>query len=215
MGEAYHAKRQSSWDKLKQAEYKLDLIELLQHDYIIPSEEKDNRENEKDLNVNNIEDTVYIISEIQKLGLKFWDGFKFYIENNSLNEFDWAQCMDIINRIRNKKNLTNRDLSYGKRVLDLIYENPKLIDEIKSLSKLDETVSIEVKFIYDRLLLISKDDWKRIIDLATQTNIFEYLELSNVKQVNNAILRKESVKEQSLIKCYESIQKLKKFGIYV
>jgi hypothetical protein len=210
-----YAKRQSSWDKLKQAEYKLDLIELLQHDYIIPSEEKDNRENEKDLNVNNIEDTVYIISEIQKLGLKFWDGFKFYIENNSLNEFDWAQCMDIINRIRNKKNLTNRDLSYGKRVLDLIEENPKLIDEIKSLSKLDETVSIEVKFIYDRLLLLSKDDWKRIIDLATQTNIFEYLELSNVKQVNNAILRKESVKEQALIKCYESIQKLKKFGIIV
>ena len=147
--------------------------------------------------------------------MKFWDGFKFYIENNSLNEFDWAQCMDIINRIRNKKNLTNRDLSYGKRVLDLIEENPKLIDEIKSLSKLDETVSIEVKFIYDRLLLLSKDDWKRIIDLATQTNIFEYLELSNVKQVNNAILRKESVKEQALIKCYESIQKLKKFGIIV
>jgi hypothetical protein len=210
-----YAKRQSSWDKLKQAKYQLDLIELLQHDYIIPIEEKDNRENEKDLNVNNIEDTVYIISEIQKLGLKFWDGFKFYIEKNNLNEFDWAQCMDIINRIRNKKNLTNRDLSYGKRVLDLIEENPKLIDEIKSLSKLDETVSIEVKFIYDRLLLLSKDDWKRIIDLATQTNIFEYLELSNVKQVNNAILRKESVKEQALIKCYESIQKLKKFGIIV
>ena len=90
-----------------------------------------------------------------------------------------------------------------------------LDDEIKSLSKLDETAAIEVKFIYDRLLLLTKDDWKRIIDLATQTSIFEYLELSNVKQVNNAILRKESVKEQALIKCYESIQKLKKFGIIV
>ena len=210
-----YAKRQSSWDKLKQAKFEENLIQLLEHDYIISVEEKENRENEKDLNVNNIEDTVFIISEIQKLGLKFWDGFKFYIEKNSLNEFDWAQCLDLINRIRNKKNLTNRDISYGKRVLDLIEENPKLIDEVKSLSKLDETAVIEVKFIYDRLLLLSKDDWKRIIDLATQTSIFEYLELSNVKQVNTAFLRKESVKEQALIKCYESIQKLKKFGIKI
>ncbi len=210
-----YAKRQSSWDKLKQANYKEDLIQLLDQNYIISVEEKENRDNEKDLNVNNVEDTVFIISEIQKLGLKFWDGFKFYIEKNNLNEFDWSQSLDIINRIRNKKNLTNRDLSYGKRVLDLIEENPILIDEIKSLSKLDETAVIEVKFIYDRLLLLSKEDWKRIIDLATQTSVFEYLELSNVKQVSTSILRKESIKEQALIKCYESIQKLKKFGIKI
>ncbi len=210
-----YAKRQSSWDKLKQAKYPIDLIELLQHDYVIPIEVRDNRENEKDQNVNNIEDTVYNISEIQKLGLKFWDGFKFYIEKNNLNEFDWSQSLDIVNRIRNRKNLTNRDLSYGKRVLDLIEQNPILIDEIKSLSKLDETAVIEVKFIYDRLLLLTKEDWKRIIDLATQTSVFEYLELSNVKQVSTSILRKESIKEQALIKCYESIQKLKKFGIKI
>lgn len=210
-----YAKRQSSWDKLKQAKFEENLIQLLGDDYIIGVEEKENRENEKDLNVNNVEDTVFIISEIQKLGLKFWDGFKFHIEKNSLNEFDWTQCLDLLNRIRNKKNLTNRDISYGKRVLDLIEENPKLMDEIKSLSKLDETAVIEVKFIYDRLLLLSKDDWKRIIDLATQTSVFEYLEISNVKQVNTAIMRKESVKEQALIKCYESIQKLKKFGVKV
>lgn len=210
-----YAKRQSSWDKLKQAKYPIDLIELLQHDYVIPIEVRDNRENEKDQNVNNIEDTVYNISEIQKLGLKFWDGFKFYVEKNNLNEFDWSQSLDIVNRIRNRKNLTNRDLSYGKRVLDLIEQNPILIDEIKSLSKLDETAVIEVKFIYDRLLLLSKEDWKRIIDLATQTSVFEYLELSNVKQVSTSILRKESIKEQALIKCYESIQKLKKFGIKI
>jgi hypothetical protein len=210
-----YAKRQSSWDKLKQAKYPIDLIELLQHDYVIPIEVRDNRENEKDQNVNNIEDTVYNISEIQKLGLKFWDGFKFYIEKNNLNEFDWSQSLDIVNRIRNRKNLTNRDLSYGKRVLDLIEQNPILIDEIKSLSMLDETAVVEVKFIYDRLLLLSKEDWKRIIDLATQTSVFEYLELSNVKQVSTSILRKESIKEQALIKCYESIQKLKKFGIKI
>jgi hypothetical protein len=52
--------------------------------------------------------------------------------------------------------------------LTYIQTNPQLIDEIKSLSKLEETEIIEVKFIYDKLLFISKDDWKRIIDIATK-----------------------------------------------
>jgi hypothetical protein len=39
--------------------------------------------------------------------------------------------------------------------------SPQLIDEVKALSKLEETEIIEVKFIYDKLLLISKDDWKK------------------------------------------------------
>jgi hypothetical protein len=210
-----YAKRQSSWDKLKQTNYNENLLKLLEDEYIISEDEKELREKEKDLNTNNAEDTVFIISEIQKLGLKFWDGFKNYSDKNNLTEFDWSLCLDLINRIRNKKNLTNRDLTFGKRVLDLIRENPSIIVEIKSLSKLEDTNDIEVKFIYDRLQLLTKEEWKKIIDLATQTNIFSYLELSNVKQVNTAILRKEIVKEQALIKCYESIQKLKKFGIKV
>ena len=78
-----------------------------------------------------------------------------------------------------------------------------------------ETEIVEVKFIYDKLLLISKDDWKRIIDLANQTNIFSNLELSNVKSVQISLAKKEKVKEQALLRAYESIKKLKRFGIKV
>ena len=74
---------------------------------------------------------------------------------------------------------------------------------------------IEVKVIYDRLLLLTKDDWKRIIDLATQTNLFNNLELANVKSVQASLLKKTSVKEQAIIKAYESMQKLKKFGLKI
>ena len=74
---------------------------------------------------------------------------------------------------------------------------------------------IEVKVIYDRLLLFTKDDWKRIIDLATQTNLFNNLELANVKSVQTSLLKKTSVKEQAIIKAYESMQKLKKFGFKI
>ncbi len=72
-----------------------------------------------------------------------------------------------------------------------------------------------MKFIYDKLLLISKDDWKRIIDVANQTKIFNNLELSNVKSVQTSLAKKEKVKEQALIRAFESIKKLKKFGIKI
>ncbi|MBA2746150.1 MAG: hypothetical protein H0U44_08000 [Flavisolibacter sp.] len=74
---------------------------------------------------------------------------------------------------------------------------------------------IEVKFIYDKLLLLSKEDWKRIVDIASQTNIFNNLELANVKSVLTSISKKEIIKEQALVRCFESLRKLKKFGIKV
>jgi hypothetical protein len=72
---------------------------------------------------------------------------------------------------------------------------------------------VEVRFIYDKLLLLSKDDWKRIVDVASQTKIFNNLELTNVKSVQTSLSKKEILKEQALIKCYELLKKLKKFGI--
>lgn len=74
---------------------------------------------------------------------------------------------------------------------------------------------IEIKFIYDRLLLISKDKWKNIIDLASRNNIFDNLALDNIKSVQVSLSKKEIMKEQALIKCYESLQKLKKFQIEI
>jgi hypothetical protein len=94
-------------------------------------------------------------------------------------------------------------------------ENSALIDEVKALSKLEDKEIVEVKFIYDKLLLISKDDWKRIFDIATQTKIFNNLELANVKAVQTSLVKKEKVKEQALIRSYESLRKLKKFRINI
>lgn len=127
--------------------------------------------------------------------------------------FDWSTAFDLVGGLRKNRNLTIREIAFGKKVLEYVQNFPQLIDEVKALSKIEETEIIEVKFIYDKLLLISKEDWKRILDIATQTKIFDNLELSNIKSVQNSITKKEQVKEQALIKAYESIKKLKKFGI--
>lgn len=207
-----YAKRLSSWEKLKTTKYPEDLAKILKN-YLITEEEKTLREIEKEIDTNSVEDTVYIISEIQKLGLKFWDGFRLYIDIQMPDGFDWSTAFDLVGGLRKNRNLTIREIAFGKKVLEYVQNFPQLIDEVKALSKIEETEIIEVKFIYDKLLLISKEDWKRILDIATQTKIFDNLELSNIKSVQNSITKKEQVKEQALIKAYESIKKLKKFGI--
>ena len=45
--------------------------------------------------------------------------------------------------------------------------------------------------------------------------VFDNLELSNLKSVQTSIIKKEIVKEQSLIKAFESLKKIKKFGIRI
>ena len=209
-----YAKRESSWAKLKTTTYPEHLIDLLT-DYLISEEEKVKRENEKEIDTNNVEDTVFLLSEIQKMGLKFWDGFKIYIDNNKPDGFDYMLMFDLLKKLREQKNMTSREMTFGKKILDFVQVNPSLAEEVKSLSKLADKEIVEVKFIYDKLLLLSKDDWKRIIDVAGQTKIFNNLELANVKSVQTSLSKKEIIKEQALIKCYESLKKLKKFGIKV
>jgi hypothetical protein len=206
-----YAKRETSWKKLKETIYPENFTKSLA-DYLISADEKEQRESEKEIDINNVGDTVFLISEIQKQGLKFWDGFKIFIDKNKTEEFDWVLAFDLCKKLKENKNLNAREIGFGKKVLEYVQANPALIEEIKSLSKATDNEVVEIKFIYDKLLLLSKDDWKRIIDLASQTNIFTNPELSNVKSVQTALSRKESLKEQALIKAYESLKKLKKFG---
>ncbi len=209
-----YAKRETSWKKLKETIYPENLIKSLA-DYFISEDEKVLRESEKEIDINNVGDTVFLISEIQKQGLKFWDGFKIFIDKNKTEEFDWVLAFDLFKKLKENKNLNAREVGFGKKVLEYVQANPALIEEIKSLSKATDNEVVEIKFIYDKLLLLSKDDWKRIIDLASQTNIFTNPELSNVKSVQTALSRKENVKEQALIKAYESLKKLNKFGFKI
>jgi hypothetical protein len=61
----------------------------------------------------------------------------------------------------------------------------------------------------------SVKDWKKCIDVAVQTKMFTNLELENVKAVQMALAKKIIIKEQALLKCFESLKKLKKFGIVI
>ncbi|WHF52505.1 AIPR family protein [Chryseobacterium gotjawalense] len=209
-----YAKRESSWNKLKETTYNEDLKEIVS-EYLISIEDKEERENEKEIDTNNEEDRLFIISGIHKFGMKFWDGFYIYLGSNSLEGFNRNSVEEVLKTIQKSKNLLPRDITVGRKVIQYLSENPSSFEEIKALSKFEEKESVEIKFMFDRLKLLSKDDWKKIIDLANQTKIFTIPELGNVKSMQSAIARNEKVKEQSLIKTYESLLKLKRFGIKI
>lgn len=208
-----YAKRVSSWEKLKETKYHIDLTTMLEP-YLISVEEKAERENEKEIN-NNVENKIFYVDKIQKMGLKFWDGYRIYLGKNTENTKDFHSAYDIYKKLKEGKNLTERDINFGVKVINYISEKYFLEEDIRALSNIEETEIIGVKFIYDKLLLISKEEWKRVIDLASQTKIFEDKELENVKHVQNTLLKNEKVKEQSLLKVYDSFKKLNRFGIKI
>jgi len=206
-----YAKKESSWIRLKGETYTIESNTI--ENYLISLEEADEREKEKEKDNSSIEETIFLVSEIYKLGLNFWDGLKLYVDNNIIEHLDFISVFDLVKRLKDHSNLTNKDISTGKKGIDFISENPSLIEEIKSLSPLVDYEEVEIKVAYDKMKLISKDEWNKIMALAEQIKIFNNLELSNLKSIHNSIRKNEIIKEQSILKGFDSIKKLRKFGI--
>ena len=209
-----YAKRETSWEKLKKIEYSDNLLEILK-DYLIMEEERDLREKEKEVANNPAEDYIFQVSEIYKMGLKFWDGLKFHIDKNKSADFEYMSAFSICEKIKKSKNLTSKDISFGKKVLIFISDKPYLIEGIKAFSKLEEVETIEIKEIYDRFQQISKDEWERLLAIAEHKQVFNNIELANIKSVRNSLVKKELIKEQALLHAYKSIKQLKRFGIKI
>nr|WP_314498693.1 AIPR family protein [uncultured Chryseobacterium sp.] len=209
-----YAKRESSWTRLKEINYDENLQAIL-IEYLISINEKELRENEKDIDTNDEEERLFVISEIHKFGLKFWDGFVSFLENNSLEGFNKNSVEEVLKAIQKNKNFLPRDITIGRKMLKYLAVNPSFLLEMKVLSNFEDTESVEIKYMFDRLKLLAKNDWKKIIDLANHTNIFTIPELGNVKSIQSSLSKNERVKEQSLLKVYESIKKLKRFGINI
>lgn len=206
-----YAKRESSWKLLKEESYLINIEEF--QDYFISKDAVESREIETELIENKSENILININRVLEFGNKFWDGmskFALTIEDLKIMSTD---IWEISSKIKRSKNLTSRDLSVANKCLLYIEENNINLEKIKSLSNEVEIEVIDIKAIYDRLKLISKNDWLKIFDLGEQTKIFDNLELQNLKSVQKSIIRNESMKEINIINALKSIKKLSKFGI--
>lgn len=216
-----YAKRETSWTKLKSIKYNEPLLKTLEN-YIITEEERDLRELEdkKENNVSlELEDEIFIISEIKKLNRRFWDGLNIYLKSNEIRGIR-SEIVEKINRKQsNNRRLTPNEIATGRRVLDHLKKNPDLKEKVENLSSVNNsevTEVLDLKAIYDRLLSFPDNDWDKSIALGEQASIFDYQELNNIKSVYRSIKNKQRVRnENSLTKAYESLKKLSRFGIKI
>lgn len=206
-----YAKRESSWKLLKDESYKIQIDE--NPDCFITSEQVLTRDIETVEIDNKSETNLMSVNKILGFGNKFWDGVsKWSMNIDELKELS-TDSWEIANKIKRAKNLNSRDIAIGNKLLMYIEENNINIDTIKSLSNEIEVEVIDVKAIYDRLNLISKNDWTKIIDLGEQTKIFDNLELLNLKSVQKSISKNETIKEVNIVNALKSIKKLTKYGV--
>jgi hypothetical protein len=206
-----HAKRHSTWVSVKEGQYHFDLDRVSA--YLITKVQAIEREKENEVDTADVEKELFTISKITTLGLKFWDGMRIYIiQTRKYSDIEF-EVWDLVKSIQNQKNIDAKCIRAGKRVLELIQLREIHPEYIKSLSSIEEEKAIDLKAIYDRMKLLSKEDWARAVALSNKTSLFSNLELANVKSVQRSLLSNEKVKAPSLIKAHESLEKLKKFGI--
>ncbi|WP_264521148.1 AIPR family protein [Flavobacterium sp. N1994] len=206
-----YAKRDSSWKLLKEENYKINIENY--SDCFVTKEVVLSREVETEEIDNKSENNLMNITKILSFGNKFWDGMsKFSMNIDELKDAS-TDLWEIANKIKRSKNLNSRDINISNRCILYIEENKINIDDVKSLSNEIEVEVVDIKAIYDRLKLISKNDWAKIFGLGEQTKIFDNLELFNLKSVQKSISKNESIKEINIINALKSIKKLKKFGL--
>lgn len=114
-------KRKSTWEQLKEANYSIDFSQI--ESFLVSKEESLAREKEKEVFENQTDDTLFIISEIKKQGLKFWDGLRIYVDKNLIDKLTFYAVFDLVKKIRENKNFTSIDIETGKRGLKLIESN--------------------------------------------------------------------------------------------
>lgn len=211
-----YAKRESTWKKLiEESSVVIDFHKV--NIYLISSEERERRENELEINTFSIEENLILKDNILSYGIKFWDGLKIYSKGNNLFSNIEFELIDLCNKIFNLKDLNAKNLIIAKKIIKIIEANNISVDSISLLSDKKEgsVIFISLKALYDRINLLSKDDWSRIIDLAEQTKSADYLEISNLKTLYSKIQKKDrSINEFNIRKAHEVLLRLsKKFKV--
>lgn len=213
-----YAKRPTSWEKLKNEYYTLDSSIL--SFYIVSKGEAEERENEKEVMENEGTDDLITMSEISKLGIKFFDGLKNIRQDNEelFDQFniDPTNLISLVAQVKNHKPLNSSHFRFAKRIFKLIENSPQLVEEALQNSKFENTEIIDFKGIYDRVKPFLLENWKTIEGLQNARNIFEYKEFNNIKTVYQSIINPiKKINQQSLLKSYESLQKLGRFGLKI
>ena len=154
------------------------------------------------------------LKRISDLGIRFWDGLNLYmLKTDVLSRVQQNAASTIRGKLKRNGNFSDRDISKGVEIIEVLTKNKCDFEDIAKLSKIDEKNIIDPSLIYNRLARLNKSDWDRVLQLGEQTGILSFNDISVLKTVIQKIKRKESIDLKRLEIAVKAIDKLKKFGI--
>lgn len=154
------------------------------------------------------------LKRISDLGIRFWDGLNLYmLKTDVLSRIQQNAASTIRGKLKRNGNFSDRDISKGVEIIEVLTKNKCDFEDIAKLSKIDEKNIIDPSLIYNRLARLNKSDWDRVLQLGEQTGILSFNDISVLKTVIQKIKRKESIDLKRLQIAVKAIDKLKKFGI--
>jgi hypothetical protein len=215
-----YAKKESSWELLKSQNFIINENILLYLNYFISPEIAKQREVEVEVQNTNSEDGIVLVNKVLGMGKPFWNGLMEALKNNFIElkplNIEFVMAFEVYSKLKEGRNLDAKTLKIALSILDKFeaYNNPELIEKIAKFSLINEDIPpVDLIYIYEKAAKISKSQWEQIISLGEKTNLYIPEELRNLKSLMQVFSRKERPKEQSLIKGYESILKLKKYKL--
>lgn len=156
------------------------------------------------------------LEEITSLGIKFWDGLCLYmLRTDFLSQVEQNYISGIRGKLKKSGEFTDTEIKRGGEIISKLKELQIDFSEISSISKLTNTNTIDPSVIYNRLKLIDKDTWKKVIDIGEQTGKLSFNEVSVIKTVIAKVKRQENIDLKRLGIVNESLDKIKKFGVNV
>lgn len=207
-------KSEKVWDKLKELK-----VENINSDvidkYLITEEEYKSRYESKSDEVAETE-KYNTLEEITSLGLKFWDGLCLYmLRTDYLTQVEHNYVTGIRGKLKKNGNFTDSEIKRGGEIIAKLKELQIDFSDISSISKLSDNETLDPSVIYNRLKLVDKDTWKKVIDIGEQTEKLSFNEISVIKTVISKINKQENIDLKRLEIVNSSLDKIKKFGVNV
>lgn len=207
-------KSEKVWDKMKVIKYENLDFDVVNKYLITEAEFKDRYETRSD----DIAETekYNTLQNIISLGLNFWDGLCLYmLKTNCLSQVEQNYVSGIRGKLKRNGNFTDSEIKRGGEIISKLQELHIDFAEISSISKLLDNEILDPSIIYNRLKLIDKDTWKKIIDIGEQTGKLSFNEISVIKTVLLKINKQENIDLKRFKIVNAALDKIKKFGVNV
>jgi hypothetical protein len=137
------------------------------------------------------------------------------LRTDYLTQVEHNYVTGIRGKLKKNGNFTDSEIKRGGEIIAKLKELQVDFTDISSISKLSDNETLDPSVIYNRLKLVDKDTWKKVIDIGEQTGKLSFNEISVIKTVISKINKQENIDLKRLEIVNSSLDKIKKFGVNV